>query len=92
MGLFLLQGGLRDEHGEVAVLHAQFPNLPVKEVFNGLPDGVGPGPQHIAAANIIVLNHLCFSDDLERRRNITKGKSFKKTFQKRLDFFFVLGV
>lgn len=71
VGLFLLQGGLRDEHGEVAVLHTQFLNLPVKELFNGLPDGVGPGPQHIAAADIVVLNHLCFSDDLEGRSNIT---------------------
>lgn len=67
MGFFLLQGGLRDEHGEVAVLHTHFLNLPVKEVFNGLPDGEGPGPQHIAATNIIVLNHLGLSDDLGRR-------------------------
>lgn len=80
VGLFLLQGGLRDEHGEVAVLHTQFPNLSVKEVFNGLPDGVRPGPQHIAAANIIVLNHLCFSDDLEGRSNIKRG-TFKRNFK-----------
>lgn len=39
VGLLLLQGGLRDEHGEVAVLHTKFLNLPVEEFFNGLPDG-----------------------------------------------------
>lgn len=64
VGLFFLQGSLRDEHGEVAVLHTQFLNLKVKEVFNGFPDGERPGPQDIAAADIIILNHLCFSDDL----------------------------
>ena len=78
MGLFLLQGGLRDEHWEVAVLHAEFLNLPVKEVFNGLPDGEGPGPQHVAATNIVVLNHLCFSDDLEGSSNITLKREFSK--------------
>lgn len=39
VGLLLLQGGLGDEHGEVAVLHTKFLNLPVEEFFNGLPDG-----------------------------------------------------
>lgn len=64
VGLLLLQGGLRDEHGEVAVLHAQFLDLPVKEVFDHLPDGEGPGPQHVAAAYVVVLNHLGLGDDL----------------------------
>lgn len=58
VGLFLLQGSLRDEHGEVAVLHTQFLNFSVKEFFNGLPDGEGPWPQDIAATHVIVLNHL----------------------------------
>lgn len=71
MGLFLLEGGLRNEHGEVAVLHTQLLNFPVKELFDRLPDGVGPGPQHIAAADIIVLDHLCFGDDLEGNSNVT---------------------
>lgn len=38
VGLLLLQGCLRDKHGEVAVLHTQFLNFLVKEVFNRLPD------------------------------------------------------
>lgn len=67
MGLFFLQGGLRNKHGEVAVLHAQLLDLTVKEVFNGLPDGEGPGPQHIAATDIIILDHLCFGNDLGAR-------------------------
>lgn len=75
MAFFLLQGGLRHEHGEVAVLHAQFPDLPVKEGLNGLPDGVGPGPQHVAAANVVVLDHLRFGDDLEGRGNVTSNRN-----------------
>lgn len=67
VGLLLLQGSLRDKHGEIAVLHSQLPNLSIKEVFDGFPNGEGPGPQHIAAADVIILNHLCFSDDLEER-------------------------
>ncbi len=78
VGLFFLQGGLGDEHGEVAVLHTQFLNFSVKEVFNGLPDGEGPGPKDITAAYIIVLNHLCFSDDLKRTNVTLKGEFFKK--------------
>lgn len=62
--LFLLQGSLGDKHGEVAVLYAQLLNFPVKEVFNCLPDGVGPRPQHVAAAHIVILDHLCLGDDL----------------------------
>lgn len=73
VGLFLLQGGLGDKHGEVAVLHTQFLNLTVKEVFNGFPDGKGPGTQHIAATDIIILNHLSFSDDLWGSSNIRQG-------------------
>lgn len=38
VGLLLLQGCLRDKHREVAVLHTQFLNFLVKEVFNRLPD------------------------------------------------------
>lgn len=67
VGLLLLQGSLRDKHGEIAVLHSQLPNLSIKEVLDGFPNGEGPGPQHIAAADVIILNHLCFSDDLEER-------------------------
>ena len=29
-----------------------------------LPDGVGPGPQDVAAADIVVVHHLCLGDDL----------------------------
>lgn len=81
MGLFLLQGGLRDEHGEVAVLHAQFLDLPIKEVFDGFPDGVGPGPQHIAAADVVVFNHLGFGDDLKGRIYMDTS-SFQKMLEK----------
>lgn len=42
VGLLLLQSSLGHKHGEVAVLHAQLLNFPVKEVFDCLPDGVGP--------------------------------------------------
>ena len=66
MRLLLLQGGLRDEHGEVAVLHAQLLDAPVEELLDGLPDGVGPGPQHVAAADVVVLDHLRFGDHLDR--------------------------
>lgn len=68
MRLLLLQGRLRDEHGEVAVLHSQLLDLTVKELFNRLPDGKGPGPQHVAAADVVIFNHFCFSDDLQSDR------------------------
>jgi len=29
-----------------------------------LPDGIGPGPQDVASADIIVFYHLSLSDDL----------------------------
>lgn len=87
MRLFLLQGSLRNEHGEVAVLHTQFLNLTVKEVFNGFPDGVGPGPQHITAAHIIILNHLCFSDDLWWGQHYIERSIFNRRFRKDRTFF-----
>lgn len=77
VGLLLLQGGLGDEHGEVAVLHTKFLNLPVEEFFNGLPDGERPGPQHIAATDVIVLNHFCFSNDLEGQQYMDRNLQIK---------------
>lgn len=66
--LLFLQGGLRDKHGEVAVLHSQLLDLAVKELFNRLPDGEGPGSQHVAAADVVIFNHLCLGDDLQSER------------------------
>lgn len=78
VGFFLLQSGLRHKHGEVAVLHTHFLDLRVKEGLDGLPDGIRPGPQHIAAAHIIVLNHLCLSDDLQGKGSVRTKKAFEK--------------
>lgn len=64
MGLLFLQGSLRDKHGEVAVLHTQLLDLPVKEFFDGIPDSIRPGPQHVTATDVVILDHLGLGDDL----------------------------
>lgn len=83
--LLLLQGCLRDEHGEVAVLHTQLLDLTVKEFFNRLPDGEGPGPQHVAAADVVIFNHFCFSDDLQSDRKRQSLKTDQQSLRIRMD-------
>jgi len=62
--LLQVQGIFGDEAGEVRVLHTKLLDLAVEETLDLLPDGVGPRPEHIAAAHVVVFNHLRLGDDL----------------------------
>lgn len=80
MSLLLLQCCLRDEHGEVAVLHSKLPDFPVKEFFDTLPDRIGPWPQHVTTANIVILNHLGLGNHLEIQQNLVKHEDVENIF------------
>mmetsp|Transcript_19844 Transcript_19844/g.45749 ORF Transcript_19844/g.45749 Transcript_19844/m.45749 type:complete len:235 (+) Transcript_19844:1440-2144(+) len=62
--LLCLQLALRDEHGEVAVLHAERLDLAVEEIADRVPDRVRPGPEDVAARDVVELDHLRLDDDL----------------------------
>jgi hypothetical protein len=51
--LLALQSGLRHKEREVGVLNSQSLDLGVKKVMDELPDAIGPGTKHIAAADLI---------------------------------------
>ena len=55
---------LGDKNWKIAILHAQFLDLVIKESLDRLPDGVGPWPQDVASRHVIILEHLCLDDDL----------------------------
>jgi len=62
--LLLLKGSVRHEHREVRVFHTELLDLTVEELLDALPDVVGPGAQDVAAAHVVVLDHLRLGDDL----------------------------
>ena len=64
MRFLFLECGEWHKHWEVTVLDAQFLDLGVEEPLDDLPDGVGPGPQDVAAADVVVLDELGLGDDL----------------------------
>ena len=65
----LLQGGVGDKDREVDVLEAHLFNFSVEPGLDPLPDGEGPGAQHVAPAHVVVLDHLRLGDHLEKRSN-----------------------
>jgi len=60
----LFESLLRHEEREVAVADAQSLDLLVEEVVDRLPDVVGPRPQDVAAADVVVLDHFRLGDHL----------------------------
>ena len=58
MVLLRVQPVLRDKQREVRVLHARFFNLPVEPTLNRLPDRKRPRPEDVAAADVVIRNHL----------------------------------
>ena len=56
--LLRVQPVLRDKQREVRVLHARFFNLPVEPTLNRLPDRKRPRPEDVAAADVVIRNHL----------------------------------
>lgn len=55
---------LRNKDGEVAILDAHSSDLLADVVADGVPHGVGPRPQDVAARHVVVLNHLPLGDHL----------------------------
>lgn len=84
VGLLFLQGSLRDKHGEVAVLHTQLLDLPVKEFFDGIPDRIRPRPQHVTATDVVILDHLSLGDHLKTAKTmiLVKNKTVLLQFTK----------
>ena len=64
MVLFFVEGGLSDEHWEVAVVDALFFEQGVSEGRDLLPDVERRGTQDVAARDVIVLDQLRLGDDL----------------------------
>lgn len=64
MGLFLLEHTARHKDGEVTILHSNLLDLSIKPGLNGLPNSVGPGTEDVAAADIVILDHLSLGDHL----------------------------
>ena len=51
---------LRDEHGEVGVLHARFFESCVEVLLHTFPDGVAVGFNHHAASDVRAFGEVCF--------------------------------
>lgn len=47
---------LRDKHGKVAVLYSEAFNAIVEEALDDLPHPVGPGPDDVTPANVVIFN------------------------------------
>ena len=55
---------MRNKHGEVAILNTKLLDLGIEKIFNRFPNGVSPWSKNVATANIIVLDHFGFGDNL----------------------------
>ena len=64
MRLLFLQNWARDKDREIAVFDAEFLDLFVEPATDRLPDRIGPRPQDVATAHVVVFNHLSFGDNL----------------------------
>lgn len=64
VGLFFLEHTARYEDGEVAVLDANFLDLSIQPGLDCLPNCKGPGSEDVAAAYVVVLDHLSLGDHL----------------------------
>lgn len=78
MSLFTFQSSVTDKHGEITVFDSKFLDSTVepllemlnvtgkkyKRNLNELPDGIRPWTKNVTTRHIIILDHLCFSDNL----------------------------
>ena len=64
MILLLAKSSLRDEHGEVAVLHSILLEAGVEETLNTFPNEVGEWPEDVASRDFVILDHLTLCNDL----------------------------
>mmetsp|Transcript_40594 Transcript_40594/g.99693 ORF Transcript_40594/g.99693 Transcript_40594/m.99693 type:complete len:211 (+) Transcript_40594:1340-1972(+) len=62
MILLSLEGLLGHKHREVAPLHAHLLDLAVKKELDVLPNRVGPRAEDVAAAHVVVVDHLTPGD------------------------------
>lgn len=62
--LLLVQGLLRDEHGEVGIFDSVTLDEIVEKFHDVFPDVVGPGSEDIASGDIVVVEHFRLGDDL----------------------------
>lgn len=83
MVLLPLQDLRRDEHGEVGVFDAEFLDLRVEpacmsmsidwgrgrllRTLDRFPDSIRPWLQDVAPADAVIVQHVCFDEDLVRK-------------------------
>ena len=65
------QSGFRDKHRKVAVFKANLLDLGIKPALYTFPDAKRPWTQHVAAAYIVVLDHLGLRNYLHTAMAIT---------------------
>ena len=62
--LFSLQDRRGHEHREVGILHTKLLDLCIEPGLNLLPDTIGPWLEDVTTADVVVLQHVCFEQDL----------------------------